>query len=462
MRGIFTQNLFRSIFFRNFACKKRTYAMIESFTIKNYLCYREETEFSFLASKKEGSKKSLPPSWYKEINGKRILRLLICVGLNGSGKTKMFSALRYLRTLAISRPSKPSEKPAFRPFLLDDYSFKNPTELGLTYYIDNICYYYRLIVSSLRIEEEELIIKGTRPLRIYLRTHNSKSDRVQIVYGNSCDLSKNDRHDLEVNTLSNSTVLSTFACLNLDSKILSSNLYYFEDKISYVKKGDKSLADKLKTEDQEKDALIKRMILRLLKDVNTNICDYEIEEAVLNISELESQGAPSVLIKAMKDQYPSGVIVHKNLKLIHSTSEGRKALDSEMESLGTMNIIRLLVVLFDIILGKKSTTVDEVEAGIHTKALEFILKMYLSLAKDCQLIVATHDLQILNSSYLRKDAVRLFKKMDSGTISVKRPEYIHNTVSFFRTYYRDVAPEIDSIISQLSIFEDYERDLFGE
>ena len=222
------------------------------------------------------------------------------------------------------------------------------------------------------------------------------------------------------------------------------------------------MADKLKTEDQEKDALIKRMILRLLKDVNTNICDYEIEEAVLNISELESQGAPSVLIKAMKDQYPSGVIVHKNLKLIHSTSEGRKALDSEMESLGTMNIIRLLVVLFDIILGKKSTTVDEVEAGIHTKALEFILKMYLSLAKDCQLIVATHDLQILNSSYLRKDAVRLFKKMDSGTISVKRPEYIHNTVSFFRTYYRDVAPEIDSIISQLSIFEDYERDLFGE
>ena len=88
--------------------------------------------------------------------------------------------------------------------------------------------------------------------------------------------------------------------------------------------------------------------------------------------------------------------------------------------------------------------------------------MYLSLAKDCQLIVATHDLHILNSSFLRKDAVRLFKKMETGAISVKRPEYIHNTVSFFRTYYREVAPEIDSIISQLSIFEDYERDLFGE
>ena len=57
---------------------------------------------------------------------------------------------------------------------------------------------------------------------------------------------------------------------------------------------------------------MKKMILRLLRDVNTNIRDYEVEEATLNISELESHGAPEVLIKAMREQYPSGVIVHKN------------------------------------------------------------------------------------------------------------------------------------------------------
>ena len=67
--------------------------MIESFVIKNYMCYRDKTELSFVASKKEGSKSDLPPVWYKEINGKRILRMLLCVGLNGSGKSKMFSAL---------------------------------------------------------------------------------------------------------------------------------------------------------------------------------------------------------------------------------------------------------------------------------------------------------------------------------------------------------------------------------
>lgn len=438
-----------------------TKQMIESFTLKNYMCYREETEISFVASKKEGGKKNIPPSWYKEIDGKRILRLIICVGLNGSGKSKMFSALKYLRTLVISRPSKPFEKPVYRPFLLDNHSYNEPTELQLTYYIDDICYKYHLVVSQERIEEEELIVKGNRSSRVYLRTHDNITDKVQIAFGSGCDLSKNDRHDLELNTVSNSTVLSVFASLNLESRILSSNLTYFEDKISYVKKGDRSLADKLKTDDPEKDALMKRMILRLLKDVNTNICDYKVEEAVLNISDLESHGTPDVLIKAMREQYPSGVIVHKNLRFIHSTNEGEKGLDSDLESYGTMNIIRLLVVLFDIILGKKTTTIDEIEAGIHTKALEFILKMYLSIAKDCQLIVATHDLQLLNTLFLRKDAVRIFRKLESGAISIKKPDYIHNTVSFFRAYFREVAPEIDDIIDQLTVFDNYEKDLFG-
>lgn len=40
--------------------------MIESFTIKNYMCYREETEFSFVASKKEGKKIAYLPRGIKK------------------------------------------------------------------------------------------------------------------------------------------------------------------------------------------------------------------------------------------------------------------------------------------------------------------------------------------------------------------------------------------------------------
>lgn len=434
--------------------------MIETFIIKNYRSYRDRTELSFVASNKEGGKKKdLPPNWYKEINGKRILRLLLCVGLNGTGKSKMFSALRYLRMIATSKPQKPTDKPDFRPFLLDKYSSSLPTELALIYYIGDTCFSYNIKVSSECIEEEELKLVQSRNSRIFYRYHNKELDKVVISFGGACDLTKSDQHDLEVNTLANASVLSTFATLNLNSQILSKNFDYFENHISMVHKSDKSLADKLQTDNPDRDRILKKLLLRLLDDVGTNICDYVIEEASLNISELRANGAPDIVIKAMMEQYPSGIITHKNLRFIHSTREGKYGLDFELESYGTSNIIRLLVVLYDVIVGEKSTCIDEIESGIHTKALAFILKMYLTIAENCQLIVATHDLSLLNADFLRRDAVRLFEKDEYGSTNVKRREYLHNTISFYRTYEKEVFPQIDELMRKFEMFIKYKEEL---
>lgn len=424
------------------------------------MSYRDTTELSFVASKKEGGKvKDLPPTWYKEINGKRILRLLLCVGLNGTGKSKMFSALKYLRMIATAKPQKPSDKLEYRPFLLDDFSFTQPTELTLVYYINEVCFNYYIKISSERIEEEELKLVQNRAIRVYYRSHNKELDKVVINYGSACDLSRSDQHDLEVNTLANSSVLSTFGSLNLESLILTANYDYFENHISLVRKSDKSLADKLQTGEPNRDRVMKILLLRLLNDVGTNISDYVVDEASLDISELKANGAPDIVVKAMMEQYPSGTITHKNLRFIHSTREGKKELDSDLESLGTINIIRLLVVLYDVVIGRKSTCIDEIEYGIHTKALAFILKMYLAIADECQIIVATHDLSLLNTDFLRRDAVRLFEKDEYGSTNVRRRDYLHNTISFYRTYEKEVAPQIDELMHKIEMFIKYKDDI---
>ena len=446
--------------FKLYFCTQIEADMIETFIIKNYRSYRDRTELSFVASNKEGGKKKdLPLVWYKEINGKRILRLLLCVGLNGTGKSKMFSALNYLRMIATAKPQKPSDKPEYRPFLLDNHSSTLPTELTLTYYIEDVCFSYNIKISSECIEEEELKLVQSRSSRVFYRFHNKELDKVVINYGNACDLSKSDQHDLEVNTLANASVLSTFGALNLESQILTKNFDYFENHISMVHKSDKSLADKLQTGDVDKDRALKKLLLRLLNDVGTNICDYVIEEASLNISELKANGAPDIVINAMMEQYPSGIITHKNLRFIHSTIDGENGLDFELESLGTKNIIRLLVVLYDVILGEKSTCIDEIEYGIHTKALAFILKMYLTIAENCQLIVATHDLSLLNADFLRRDAVRLFEKDEYGSTNVRRRDYLHNTISFYKTYEKEVSPHIDELMRKIEMFLEYKNDI---
>ena len=329
----------------------------------------------------------------------------------------------------------------------------------MIYYIDGTCFNYDIKVSSECIEEEELKLVQSRSSRIFYRYHNKELDKVVINYGGACDLSKSDQHDLEVNTLANASVLSTFGALNLESQILSKNFDYFENHISMIHRSDKSLADKLQTGDPEKDIALKKLLLRLLNDVGTNICDYVIEEASLNISELIANGAPDIVIKAMMEQYPSGVITHKNLRFIHSTKDGESGLDFDLESLGTKNIIRLLVVLYDVVVGEKSTCIDEIEYGIHTKALAFILKMYLTIAENCQLIVATHDLSLLNADFLRRDAVRLFEKDEHGSTYVRRRDYLHKTISFYKTYEKEVSPQLDELMRKIEIFIKYKDDI---
>lgn len=122
--------------------------MIEYFAIKNFLSYRDRTELSFVASKKEGGvlEYARRPLWYREIDGKRILRLIIGMGLNGAGKSKMIEALMYLRDLATIRPSA-TDLPVYEPFMLDDESRNEPTELWISFYMGTQNLYYYIKVS---------------------------------------------------------------------------------------------------------------------------------------------------------------------------------------------------------------------------------------------------------------------------------------------------------------------------
>ena len=431
--------------------------MIEQFTVENYRSYQKEEVLSFVASNKEKSGK-LSPEWYKEIGGKRILRLLLCVGLNGTGKSKMFSALNYLRMIATSRPEKPSDRPEYRPFLLDDESRYKPSVLSLTYYTEDKCYYYKVKVSRERVEEEELKDVWENEI-VYHRKYNQEKDTVVIKFGSASDLNKMDQRLLEANAIQNSTVLSVFGSLNIESRVLRCNYDFFIERLSLVRRSEQNLADRLQTDDPDRDRQVKMLLLKLLKDVGTNIVDYFVDDTSFNVADLIKSGAPEPLIKAMQQQYPSGVISHKSLRFIHSTAKaGNRDLDAGLESFGTMNIVRLLVVMYDIVIGRKSSCIDEIETGIHTKALAFLLKMYLSIAEDSQIAVATHDLSLLEHPVLRRDAVRMFEKDENGHTYIKKRVYVHNSINFLNAYNKELDPKLDELIENVQLFIEY-RDL---
>ena len=128
-----------------------------------------------------------------------------------------------------------------------------------------------------------------------------------------------------------------------------------------------------------------------------------------------------------------------------------------MESLGTLNIVKLLIVLYDIVIGKKCTCIDELGSGIHSTALEFILRMYLMLNGDSQIFVATHDLSILQSKYLRRDALRLFSKDADGVTSVCRQEYVHNSINLYKKYTNEISEQVNRVMEDESSFDEYKK-----
>ena len=81
--------------------------------------------------------------------------------------------------------------------------------------------------------------------------------------------------------------------------------------------------------------------------------------------------------------------------------------------------------------------------------------MYLSIAEDSQVAVATHDLSFLAYSGLRRDAVRMFEKDEDGNTYIKKHEYVHNTLNFQKYYLKSLGTKLDELMEDMGLFQEY-------
>jgi hypothetical protein len=85
----------------------------------------------------------------------------------------------------------------------------------------------------------------------------------------------------------------------------------------------------------------------------------------------------------------------------------------EMESEGTKKVIEMSGPLFDTLKQGKLLIVDELDAKLHPLLTRCILQLFMDPATNpngAQLIFATHDTNLLNLNYLRRDQVWFTEK----------------------------------------------------
>src|SRR5277367_5419726 len=128
--------------------------MLVSFSVSNFRSFDEEQTFSLVASKRLSGKHEnhavpIPNS------DERVLRTGVIYGANGAGKSNLFRALRFIKTLATTPRKKDASIP--RQAYRFSEERERPTKLDLQFVIFDQLYRYGVRLNQSQILEEWLV-----------------------------------------------------------------------------------------------------------------------------------------------------------------------------------------------------------------------------------------------------------------------------------------------------------------
>lgn len=383
--------------------------MIQEFKFKNFRSVKDWQTLSFEAS----ADKIYDEYYCTYINGTKLLKLAVIYGANASGKTNILYALNFLRKLAI-RPRNNKTKPTgFIPFLLDENSKKEPGSFELTFYADNIKHIYSLEVNEQVILKETLkYYPGKLPAEIFSR--ETIGGITQIKLGSKIKLNNAELQKLKVNTLSNMSVISTYATANFVFPELERVYNYFFTQWLSLLSPEEDLrlwaTDQVGAEIDNKEFL-----LDLLHRADFNISGFDIQK-----SEIPNEKNDIAFEHTV--QTAQGITKHY--------------LPDVLESAGTMRYYGLGIILNTLLKKNAIIPVDELENSLHPDLFTHFINLFLVNSKQAQLIFSTHNIQFLDTDDLRKDIIWFTeKKKDGSTELYSLDDFdIRNGVSFLNAY----------------------------
>ena len=393
--------------------------MIEYISITNCLSMRETFKFSFLATREKDKFDDGNSSWNDIVAGRKVSKLLFILGNNATGKTNFISAVRTMQNLIISRPVERDYELEFMPFLLDDISKYKPTTFEISFFVNEARYRYTISYNKEAIEKESLFqTNRDKEILIYIRTHNYEREISNIEFGTKLRLGLDEQKEIINHTPKNTSVLASFWSLNIYSEILKGCYLFFRDKIAFNMNISENLADILSKGSVTEQRRLKNDVLLFLNVIKSNIVDYKITEHKARYSIppqlLERMNSRNELFPEFSDLMREGESVFRTISFIHETVNGRFQLEEEMESDGTLHLIRLIAMAQTLINNGMIVFLDEECESIHELALKYILSCYIRLSYHCQLVIAGQDTSFLSYDKLRRDSLRIFKKDADG------------------------------------------------
>lgn len=381
---------------------KGDFPMILEFSVANTLSIKEKQTISFEAVQ---NNELDDLHFIKTDDGKKILKMACVYGANASGKSNILVALNlYLNFILYSFTElKPSAPIPHIPFLFTD-KIKNG-EFELIFYIpqnDNLIRYEYYISLNMDCVVKETLFYAPKKQRKLLY----QRDMQNIKWGTDILGVKKIISDL---TRTNCTVLAAGAQAN--QPILANIHKYLNQRYKGIILSElgKLEHDVLKL--MEENIEFKSKVINILNASDISpITDIEIVTQEMPDDFFKLLPADIKQEFSKKGEKPK----KRDATFTHKIGDSDFDLPYKLESNGTRRMLELSMPLVD--LSESSLVlIDEIESSLHQDLLEMLIKLFLTISNDSQLIFTTHNQDLLDSGLLRDDEIWFCIKGPDGS-----------------------------------------------
>ena len=163
---------------------------------------------------------------------------------------------------------------------------------------------------------------------------------------------------------------------------------------------------------------------------------HETKDAITPKVEQPIQN-PSIHKETKNGILRKGEISNTELTFKHKVGNSLFDLSEAYESNGTMRFMGLAVILNFLLSTNRFVPIDEVETSIHYELLAYFLKVFLANSNGTsQLLLTTHDINLLNEDFIRRDTIWFTDKDDFGETKIVRLSSLglHKNLSPYNAY----------------------------
>lgn len=427
------------------------YAMLVEFAIKNFLSFKNEVVFSMLAAKsvKECELSSDGTSNIFEIDetGHRFVRIASIYGANGSGKSSLVKAMSFYRSMILDSVNNDHILSGFakNQFCLDSESSKEASSFEMTFIIKQVKYRYGFEILDETVCSEWLFqqeFSTQKESYCFKRENNSIQVNPKTFKEGKA---------IENMTRSNALLLSTAAQFNVPTAILIKN--WIAKRFNILSGINDNTLNYTAIQYLQNETMRNR-ILEFIKIIDLGIQDISVTENFIDKITDSTIIPNDPLLKKIigginNAMNPNGKIRELNIQAAHNKYEGDDVIDTvaipfQNESIGTVKIFALLGPWLDTLANGGVLIVDEFGASIHTKLALELLRLFQSRLNngDAQLVVTTHDTNLLRKDLLRRDQI-WFAEKDAHGVSdiyslveykVNQATSVRNDATFSKDY----------------------------